>query len=147
MVAVLTKLKPGTPAPGFTLTDRTKNPVSLADFKGKGVVLSFWTTYCQGCLSEMDLIRPLYDKYKNKVAFVSVSADADFNKMLMFVNLKRDYIWTFLHIGDQSEVLSNYDVRSYPLFVLIDKTGKIYKYPADLPGSGLDAAIETMIQE
>jgi peroxiredoxin len=147
MVTVLTKLKPGTAAPAFSLLNRYKNTISLKDFQGKGVVLCFWTTYCQGCLSEMDLIKPLYDKYKNKVEFISISADADFNKMMMFISMKKDFVWNFLHIGDQSEVLSNYDVRSYPLVVLIDTTGKIYKYPAEQPGSGLDAAIEMMIQE
>lgn len=147
MVALLTKLKPGTTAPGFTLTNRFNNKISLADFKGKPVVLSFWTTYCQGCLSEMDLLKPLYDKYKGKVEFVSVSADADFNKMVMFLNMKPDYVWIFLHVGDQSEVLSAYDVRSYPLFVLIDKEGKIYQYPADMPTSGLEAAINKMLEE
>jgi peroxiredoxin len=147
IVALLTKLKPGTTAPAFSLDNRFKNKISLSDFKGKPVVLSFWTTYCQGCLNEMDLIKPLYDKYKGKVEFVSISADADFNKMVMFINLKKEFVWIFLHVGDQSEVLSNYDVRSYPLFVLIDKEGKIYQYPADMPGSGLEAAIEKMIQE
>ena len=147
MISQMTKLKPGTAAPGFTLVNRYKNMVSLKDFKGKPVVLSFWTTYCQGCLSEMDLIKPLYDKYKGKVEFISISADADFNKMVMFVNMKKNFVWSFLHIGDQSEVLSNYDVRSYPLFVLIDKSGKIYKYNAEQPGNGLDSAIETMLQE
>ncbi len=147
MVRLLTKLKPGTRAPEFTLPDRNKKQVSLKDIEGKAVVLSFWTTYCQGCLSEMDLIKPMYDKYKDKVAFVSISADADFNKMNYFISMKKDFVWTFLHIGDQSGVLSDYEVRSYPLFVLIDKTGKIYKYPAEQPGNGLEAAIEKMIQE
>jgi thioredoxin-related protein len=36
-------------------------------------------------------------------------------------------------------VLKDYDVRSYPLFVLIDKEGQIFKYPAELPSKGLDA--------
>lgn len=144
---VLTKLKPGTQAPAFTLFDANKKPVSLKDFKGKGVVLSFWTTYCQGCLSEMDLIRPLFDKYHDKAEFVSVCADADPMKMHFFVSMKKDFIWTFLHIGDSSGVLSDYDVRSYPLFVLIDRSGNIFQYPAVQPSEGLDAAIQKMIQQ
>lgn len=147
IVKTLIRLKKSTLAPGFTLNDREKKPVSLTGYLGKPVVLSFWTTYCQGCLGELDLLKPLYDKYKNRVNFISISADADFGKMVMFLGMKREYIWTFLHIGDQSEVLKNYDVRSYPLFVLIDSEGKIFKYPAALPGDGLGAEIEKMIQE
>lgn len=36
-------LKPGTIAPEFTLNDQFGNPVSLADFRGKTVVLYFYS--------------------------------------------------------------------------------------------------------
>jgi peroxiredoxin len=147
MVNFLTRLKQGTSAPGFTLKDREQKDVSLQSLKGKAVVLCFWTTYCEECLSEMDMIRPLYDKYNEKVNFVSISADKYFSKMVLFINLKKDYIWTFLHIGDQWDVLKNYDVRSYPLFVLIDKDGNITKYPAGLPGNGLEADLQKLLEE
>jgi len=147
MISLLTKLKPGTPAPEFTLLGRDQKDLSLNSLRGKPVVLWFWTTYCEGCLSEMDLIRPLFDKYRENIHFVSVSADKFFGKMLYFINLKKDYVWTFVNIGDQSEVLKDYDVRTYPLFVLIDKEGKIYKYPAGQPSSGLEADIQKILQQ
>jgi hypothetical protein len=53
MIQVLTKLRPGTAAPGFKLKDREQKEVTLADFKGKPVVLNFWTTYCQGCITDL----------------------------------------------------------------------------------------------
>jgi thioredoxin-related protein len=65
--------------------------------------------------------------------------------MLYFINLKKEYVWNFLHIGDQSEVLKEYDVRSYPLFVLIDRDGKIVKYPAELPSKGLEAELQKLL--
>ena len=40
-------------APDFTLPDADGNQVSLAHFRGKTVVLNFWTTTCQPCLEEM----------------------------------------------------------------------------------------------
>ncbi len=147
MINLLTKLKPGTPAPEFTLLNREQKNVSLKSLRGKPVVLGFWTTYCEGCLSEMDLIKPLYDKYRENVHFVSISADHYFGKMLIFINLKRDYTWAFLHIGDQSDVLKDYDVRSYPLFVLIDKDGKINKYPAGQPSGDLESEIQKILEQ
>ncbi|MEI7662039.1 MAG: TlpA disulfide reductase family protein [Bacteroidota bacterium] len=146
MITFLTKLKPGTPAPEFSLINRDQKEVSLKSMRGKPVVLCFWTTYCEGCLSEMDLIRPLYDKYKDGILFVSISADKYFSKMLRFVNLKKDYVWTFLNVGEHPGVLKDYDVRSYPLFVLIDKEGKIFKYPAGQPSSGLEADLQKILQ-
>ena len=67
--------------------------------------------------------------------------------MLYFINLKKDYVWTFVNIGDQSDVLKDYDVRTYPLFVLIDKDGRINKYPAGQPGNGLETDLQNILQK
>jgi thiol-disulfide isomerase/thioredoxin len=141
----LTRLRHGSPAPAFTLQDRNKKKVSLSDLKGKPVLLGFWTTYCPACLSEMELMKPLADKYGNRMNFVSISADKEFVKMVFFLNLKKDFTWTFLHLGNETGLLRDYDVRSFPLFVLIDGQGKIVQYPADLPGSGLESSLEKLL--
>jgi peroxiredoxin len=147
MIKFLTHLRAGTPAPVFTLQDRYRKEESLQNLKGKPVLLNFWTTYCQGCLTEMDLLKPLYEKYKDKLNVVSISVDNSFEKMLYFITLKKDFTWTFLHIGDQLQLLKDYDVRTYPLFVLIDEQGKIVKYPADLPSNGLEATLDKMLSK
>lgn len=142
----LTNLMPGTPAPLFTLKDKMQNKVRLDSLRGQVVVLNFWTSYCTGCTDEMDLIPQMARKYKDKVAFVSVSSEYYWIKMLYFINLKKEWDWTFVHIGDQIDVLKAYDVRTLPLFVIIDKSGNIYKYPAELPSSGLENSIESLLQ-
>lgn len=145
LIKYLTRLRHGSAAPGFTLQDRNRKIVSLSDFKGKPVLLGFWTTYCQSCLSEMELLKPLYDKYHDRMVFVSISADKEFMKMLFFLNLKKDFTWTFLHLGNEIGLLRDYDVRSFPLFVLIDSQGRIVQYPADLPDSGLESSLEKLL--
>jgi len=147
MTDQLLHLKPGTPAPLFTLQDRNKRSISLKSLQGKPILLCFWTTFCQDCLTEMDIMKSLYSKYRDKVNFVSISVDKEFVKMLYFINLKKDYVWTFLHIGDETQVLKNYDVKFYPLFILLDKSGNIYNYPADLPSKSLDLTLEKILQE
>ena len=145
MIHELTKLRVGSAAPGFRLKDKMQKEVTLSDFKGKPVVLNFWTTYCQGCITEMDRMKPIFDKFREQVNFISISADRDFSKMLYFINLKSDFVWYFLHIGDDYNLLKEYNVKSYPLFVLIDKDGNIVQYPADLPGSGLELALTKLV--
>ncbi len=146
MIAMLTRLKPGTPAPDFTLPDRNNKDLTLSSLRGKPVVLGFWTTYCEGCLSEMDRLRQLFDRFGDRVRFVSVSADKYHTTMLYFINLKKEYTWTFVNIGEHSGVLRDYDVRSYPLFVLIDGEGRIRKYPAGLPTAGLEEDIQNLLE-
>ncbi|MCX6283300.1 MAG: TlpA disulfide reductase family protein [Bacteroidetes bacterium] len=143
----LTNLQPGTPAPAFILRNKDNNSsIKLDSLKGKIVVLNFWTSYCTGCTNEMELLKPMAVKYKDKVVFVSVSSEYYRTRMQMFLGMKKDWKWTFLHIGDQIDLLKAYDVRSLPLFVIIDKEGNIYKYAADFPSSGLENSIEQLIQ-
>jgi thiol-disulfide isomerase/thioredoxin len=145
IIELVTHLKPGSPAPPFALYDRNRKLVKLSDLKGKPVLLGFWTTYCHGCLSEMELVKALYSKYGNRMNFVSICADREFMKMSFFLDMKKDFGWKFLHIGDQLELLKEYDVRSYPLFVLIDGSGNIWNSQAEMPSAGLESSIEKLL--
>src|SRR4030095_16576884 len=64
-------------APSFTLKDTKGHDVSLESFRGKVVVLNFWTKTCGPCMEEMpeiaDLARIL--KPMDDVAVVTVSTD------------------------------------------------------------------------
>ena len=95
----------------------------------------------------MDLLKPIFEKYKDKIWFVSISADNQFEKMVYFLTLKKDFDWIFLHIGDQIQVLKDYDVRTYPFYVLIDDKGKIMQYPAELPSTGLETTLEKIFSK
>ena len=54
----------GRPAPPFTLVDLSGKKVSLADYKGKAVLLNFWATWCGPCKVEIPWLIKLRDQYK-----------------------------------------------------------------------------------
>jgi len=56
----------GKPAPAFTLVDLSGKKVSLADYKGRPVLLNFWATWCGPCKLEIPWIIKLRDQYKAK---------------------------------------------------------------------------------
>src|SRR5690625_7936379 len=73
--------KVGDQAPDFQLTQINSNneleAIQLSDFKGKGVMLNFWATFCKPCEAEMPYMEELYPKYKDKdVEIIAVSLDA-----------------------------------------------------------------------
>lgn len=53
----------GKPAPAFTLEDIAGKKVSLADYRGKAVMLNFWATWCGPCNIEIPWLIDLRQKY------------------------------------------------------------------------------------
>jgi peroxiredoxin Q/BCP len=52
-LSLLPKLQPGAPAPGFTLPDAEGKPVSLADYRGRNVIVYFYPRAATpGCTTE-----------------------------------------------------------------------------------------------
>jgi thiol-disulfide isomerase/thioredoxin len=136
---LFTKLAPGTVAPDFKLKDFSGSTYSLSEFnKNKYVYLIFWKTWCVPCMDEMNLIEKLKAKYGTKVEFVGISADKEFMKYYYFMQKNKKYDFTNLHWGNDAELLTNYDVKTYPTFVLIGPDGKIVQYPAIAPSKHLD---------
>src|SRR2546430_7297245 len=66
--ALVIKIRPqidllgvGSAAPGFHATDlRTGHATTLADYRGKVVLLNVWATWCQPCRVEMPSMERLY---------------------------------------------------------------------------------------
>lgn len=61
------------PAPGFELNTVDGKKISLAEAKGKPVVLNFWSTWCGPCAAEYQLLREAGDIYTPQgVLFYSI---------------------------------------------------------------------------
>ncbi|MBM3404353.1 MAG: TlpA family protein disulfide reductase [Bacteroidetes bacterium] len=132
---MLTHLAPGSEAPTFSL-EKDGKPFSLSSLKGKWVLLNFWTTYCMPCLTELEFMKMFSPELRNKIVMISISADKEAMTMEYFLKSK-EFPWTFIHMGNHFEILEDYNVKSYPVFVLIDPDGNIVSYPAPMPGEGL----------
>jgi peroxiredoxin len=65
------------PAPNLTLRDLEGNVVSLADFRGKRVLLHFWATWCGVCTQEVGALNATYDALGEEEALLTVVADGD----------------------------------------------------------------------
>lgn len=60
------KVAVGEKAPDFVLTDMQGNKHKLSEYKGQGVFLNFWGTWCKPCETEMPYINNQYHQFKDK---------------------------------------------------------------------------------
>ncbi|RBW70341.1 thiol-disulfide oxidoreductase ResA [Bacillus taeanensis] len=117
-------VKIGDQAPSFVLTDMNGKTVELEDYRGKGVFLNFWATYCEPCKAEMPAMDKNYQKYKDEgVEILAVNVNEPELTARRFVER---YSLSFPILLDKSsEVFKAYGVGPIPTTFLIDKDGKV----------------------
>lgn len=77
-------------APGNVIYDAAGEPLRIADFKGKVVVLNLWATWCAPCVAEMPTLAELQAAYAGRpveVVPVSVDSDSALEKARLFVGM------------------------------------------------------------
>lgn len=63
------------PAADFALNDLKGRTVRLSEFKGKVVLLNFWTTWCTSCLIEIPDLIELQKRSADRVVILGISLD------------------------------------------------------------------------
>ncbi|WP_313894109.1 thiol-disulfide oxidoreductase ResA [Psychrobacillus sp.] len=119
-------LQVGDLAPDFVLTDLEGVSHQLSDYKGQGVFLNFWGTWCKPCQKEMPAMGRQYEVYKDQgVQILAVNiAESDF-KVRSFAE---QYGMTFPTLIDSTKkVMQTYNIRPLPTTLLINPKGKITK--------------------
>ncbi len=114
-------------APDFTLPDPDGKPVSLKDFRGKYVLVSFWAGWCPDCRRENPFIVEAYNKYKGK-NFTVLGVSLDRNRETWLNTIEQQGL-TWTQVSDlkywQGDVVELYAIRWVPTGILLDPNGKI----------------------
>lgn len=104
--------------------------VTLAELKGKVVILDFWATWCGPCRASFPAMQKLYDKYKNnpKIVFaiVDVWERVPDRKKAVTEFLEKNKNYTFPVYMDESDaVVKSFGVTGIPSKFFIGKSGAI----------------------
>lgn len=112
------------PAPDFTLTDREGNRHRLADYRGKVVIVNFWSVWCRPCRKEMPSMQRAWQQLQDRgVMMVALNyGDTPENVAAFFSNLHVDF--PVLLGGDQAMV-DNWDVKGLPTTYVVDPQGRL----------------------
>lgn len=140
IITKLKKLAPGEPAPGFTLTTRDEEKISLADFKGKYLLIYLFGTSFNSVETDPYIVN-LYKANKDKLEVIGLTESMDMvNKAFdnIIVNgssdMKKGITSMLIHPWknkveleqyDNKEILDTYSITGIPFFILISPDGKI----------------------
>jgi thiol-disulfide isomerase/thioredoxin len=120
----------------FTLKDVDKRDVSLADYKGKVILLDFWATWCAPCKVEIPHFIEFQEKYgKDGLQIIGISMDDTIAEIGPFAKeMKMNY--PVLHIGDSQAGLDEAfgPIVGIPVSVMISRDGKICAIHSGLTG-------------
>lgn len=69
-------LKPGQPAPEFSAPDFSHHTLNVAAYRGDVVLLNFWASWCEPCLTELPVFRAWQQQYgASGLQVIGVSMD------------------------------------------------------------------------
>jgi peroxiredoxin len=117
----------GEEAPDFVLKDLEGNEYKLSDYRGKGVFLNFWGTWCEPCKDEMPYMQNQYKKYKDEgVEIIAINVG---ETKIAIENFAKQYNLSFPIVVDESgEVQKAYGIFPLPATYLINSDGIIVDY-------------------
>ncbi len=132
-------------APDFTLENLDGSSASLADYRGRVVIINFWASWCGPCRAEMPALQALWEAQRERgltvLAVNSTVQDSTpaATAFLQGLNLSLPVLL------DRDGVATNrYLVRALPTTFVVDRRGVIHSV---LIGGPLSAAVmQTQIE-
>jgi len=112
----------GNLAPNFTLKDMNGQSVSLKDYRGKYVVLNYWSTGCSPCVGEMPHLQEFYDALnKDSVMLLTINGGESTATVQQFFS---DNGYTMPVLLDSDFTFADkYSIIYFPTTFFIDKEG------------------------
>lgn len=134
-------LTAGAAFPDFEEKDLAGKPLSIANYKGKVVLIDFWATWCGPCVGELPNVLKTYEKHhKDGFEIIGISLDKDQQKLENFTKQKNmTWVQYFDGKGWENKLAQKYGVNSIPATYLLDGEGKIIG--SNLRGEKLEEAV------
>lgn len=124
------QLRPGNPAPDFSVETLNGESVNLSQYRGKVVLMTFWSTRCAICHNEIPSLNRMAGRYKDRdVVFLALTME---NNTRIEPYLKKNPFHFNIVPNSFGVVLKYADMDAtgrinmgFPSYFVIDKRGNI----------------------
>lgn len=100
--------------------------VSIEAFKGRPVLIHFWSTDCEPCKVDLAQIRELHATYGQRIGCIGVAVDGDRAKLAAFLT-EKPLPWPQLHEegGLDSRLAEEFGILALPTMMLVAADGTV----------------------
>jgi peroxiredoxin len=139
---VRTQLVVGQPAPPLEARTFNDQPVSLADYRGKLLLLCFWSMQAGGLASDLPILEKLAQTHAQnaRLVILTLTLDESTEDAAAFLE-QHNLSWPQAHLGDlsQNQSMRSYAIRRLPSYFLISPDGTLLA--KDLEPAALESTV------
>lgn len=119
----------GKPCPDFTLQNVeyfTKSTANLSDFKGKWLILDFWTEYCVSCIESFPKLNAIQQEFKSDIQILLIGTPRGNPQMIRnLFETHREQKKLNLPIAYENSLSDRFGVSANPFILIIDPQGMV----------------------
>ncbi|MDI7743461.1 thiol-disulfide oxidoreductase ResA [Lysinibacillus fusiformis] len=136
-------LQVGDYALDFVLVDMNGEEHRLSEYKGQGVLLNFWGTWCKPCEREFPIVDKYYQEYQDEGLQVLAVNIAESNFVVQNYIDRKGLTFPVL-IDESKSVMNAYNIKPLPTTFFINPEGKIEKI---ITGEMSDSTIQNSMKQ
>lgn len=137
----------GSQAPGFKLSGQTGTFYTVSELTNdKVTIVNFVKKDCQPCYAAFDDLQKLTEEFGDQVRIVTIATSLSFQETRK-IFLENRFQWLLLDLADQWTVLEDYNIKSFPEFIILLPGNRVGMAPAPSPKQGLEAHIRRLIRQ
>lgn len=145
-IRLVAQLHPGQRAEDFAVTNSDGRKITLAEYKGKCLLLNFWASWNAASMQALPDLKEAFVKYgkEPRFAMLGMCLDTNFSAAATFAAANHlDWPQANLGAWSSTDLPDRYGVEKLPTTVLIDPNG--FVIASDLQGGYIEAAIDSAL--
>lgn len=132
---IIFALDHGEPAPKFRAKTMDGETITNDSIHGQVVLLQFWATWCPYCKRDMPALEKLGQEFESQGLVVfGVNVGESKKKVKQF--LEQSHRSSKVILTEDTNLAAVFEAKSFPLYVLIDRNGKLVGTQAGAGGEG-----------